>query len=212
MHCSGGGLNLVTSDFISVFFLSLIYVFQNNMAFLPHLIQTWRSFPVWFKYMSYNCTSLAVSSVSMHSIVIFLFCCYTLFNCLLLPPLSTYDVIYCGTGHVCFHMLMVKNKIFRLLNPVEIKGIFMVNCIEAFWILINLRSPQVVHIIVNWYCDRHWTKNSEWVWSGNTTITNRRQPCGTTRRAAQPSRDTRKTNRQNNQLSQDDCNTRMDIK
>ena len=22
-------------------------------------------------------------------------------------------------------------------------------------------------------------KNSEWVWSGNTTITNRRQPCGT---------------------------------
>ena len=24
-------------------------------------------------------------------------------------------------------------------------------------------------------------KNSEWVWSGNTTITNRRQPCGTAR-------------------------------
>ena len=34
-------------------------------------------------------------------------------------------------------------------------------------------------------------------------------------RASQPSRDTRKTNKQSNQLSlphQDDCNTRMDIK
>ena len=37
-------------------------------------------------------------------------------------------------------------------------------------------------------------KNSKWVWSGNTTITNRRQPMAPRRRAAQPSRDTRKTN------------------
>ena len=27
------------------------------------------------------------------------------------------------------------------------------------------------------------TKNSKWVWSGNTTITNRRQPCGTARKS-----------------------------
>ena len=26
-------------------------------------------------------------------------------------------------------------------------------------------------------------KNSKWVWSGNTTITNRRQPCGTARKS-----------------------------
>ena len=28
-----------------------------------------------------------------------------------------------------------------------------------------------------------WPKNSKWVWSGNTTITNRRQPCGTARKS-----------------------------
>ena len=31
-----------------------------------------------------------------------------------------------------------------------------------------------------WFLD---IKNSMWVWSGNTTITNRRQPCGTARKS-----------------------------
>ena len=54
-------------------------------------------------------------------------------------------------------------------------------------------------------------QNIRWVWSGNTTITNRRQPHGT----AMKSRSTiTKQIKQSNQLSlphQDDCNTRMDI-
>ena len=58
-------------------------------------------------------------------------------------------------------------------------------------------------------------QNSKWVWSGNTTITNCRQPRGTVRK----SRSTI-TRHQEDKLSkaisslphQDDCNTRMDIK
>ena len=38
-------------------------------------------------------TSLAVASVNKHSSVDILFYCYTL----LLPPLNTHDVQYCGT-------------------------------------------------------------------------------------------------------------------
>ena len=34
--------------------------------------------------------------------------------------------------------------------------------------------PQLIHYVL---------KNSKWVWSGNTTITNRRQPCGTARKS-----------------------------
>ena len=42
-------------------------------------------------------TSLVVSSFNMHSSVDFLFYCYTLSIYLLLPPLNTHDVIFCGT-------------------------------------------------------------------------------------------------------------------
>ena len=58
-------------------------------------------------------------------------------------------------------------------------------------------------------------KNSKWVWSGNTTITNCRQPRGTARKSRLTI-----TRHQEDKLSktiislphQDDCNTRMDIK
>ena len=33
------------------------------------------------------------------------------------------------------------------------------------------------------YLGAYVHKNSKWVWSGNTTITNRRQPCGTARKS-----------------------------
>ena len=70
-----------------------------------------------------------------------------------------------------------------------------------------------------WYASfvSNYLKNSTWVWLGNTTITNRRQPHGTARKShptiTRHQED--KINKQSNQLSlphQDDCNTRMDIK
>ena len=58
-------------------------------------------------------------------------------------------------------------------------------------------------------------KNSKWVCSGNTTITNRRQPCGTARKSRSTITRHQEQIKQSNQVSlphQDDCNTRMDIK
>ena len=59
-------------------------------------------------------------------------------------------------------------------------------------------------------------ENSKWVWSGNTTITNRRQPCDIARKSRSSI-----TRHQEDKLSkatsslfpsQDDCNTRTDTK
>ena len=87
MYCSGRSSNPVTSDL----FLFLLFLLINNL---------WLSFPVCFKYgvlslyeTNIRVTSLAVSSVNVHSSVVFLYCC-TFFNCLSLPPLNTHDVIY----------------------------------------------------------------------------------------------------------------------
>ena len=77
------------------------------------------------------------------------------------------------------------------------------------------KSNVLAHLIYYLFTIYNQFKNSRWVWSGNTTITNCRQP----RVTARKSHSTIKKY-QEDKLSkaisslphQDDCNTRMDIK
>ena len=76
----------------------------------------------------------------------------------------------------------------------------------------NLNSLAWAFFTVHELSLMFWLKNSKWLWSGYTTITNCRQTRGIVRkRGLQQSWDTRKTNKANNQLSlphRDDWNTK----
>ena len=165
MLCSGSVSNWVTSAFLNFFLLI------NNMADFLHLIQICCSFPVWIKYANYIACR---SSVNMHSSVDFLFYC----KCLLLPPLNTHDVIYCGTRYfilvwvyLYFHTLcrlvpkyyvfpLNYNSISMIFNNTEQAHLLPWVCtIITMWVLhdslactIIFHDHWVCTIIIMWVC------------------------------------------------------------
>ena len=70
------------------------------------------------------------------------------------------------TGHACQNALPG-------VMPLYVQGL----CIEYRWgrSVCNLQLLQFIHQVT--------IENSKWVWSGNTTITNCRQPSGTARKS-----------------------------
>ena len=70
-----------------------------------------------------------------------------------------------------------------LVTSIKIRLAVLQSECRMVWICIR---HNILHVLVcvqtGCKCDQH--KNSKWVWSGkNTTITNRRQPCGTARKS-----------------------------